>query len=276
MRWGLFARSAELEPPGRLAGDVKGPPGAGQFERVVHSGTAGARFAALVQRSESMRGWGDAHVSGPLGSCWGVGAAHVSGCKGTAGFGDGSESALGSLHGQDASYGQQSRCPRGFGGVLGCLLGEHPRFDPLALRVALAGGLAPLLAGRYGARTPRAEGRSPLGPLRRGSPARVGTGDGAVPQSVRGKRSLARGGLGQRGSAVIAEATPATPEHFAGGALCGVPPPAFPKSCARADFVLHRWRRGLLRERFPSGPIVVRRVRCRVDLLCSGSVAAGQ
>lgn len=71
MRWGLFARSAELEPPGRLAGDVKGPPGAGQFERVVHSGTAGARFAALVQRSESMRGWGDAHVSGPLGSCWG-------------------------------------------------------------------------------------------------------------------------------------------------------------------------------------------------------------
>ena len=90
MRWGLFARSAELEPPGRLAGDVKGPPGAGQFERVVHSGTAGARFAALVQRSECMRGWGDAHVSGPLGSCWGVGAAHLSGCKGAAGSGDGS------------------------------------------------------------------------------------------------------------------------------------------------------------------------------------------
>lgn len=75
--------------------------------------------------------------------------------------------------------------------------------------------------GGYGARTPRAVGRSPLGPLRCGSPARVGTGDGAVPQSVRAKRSLARGGLGRRGSAVIAEATPATPEHFAGGALCG-------------------------------------------------------
>lgn len=151
---------------------------------------------------------------------------------------------------------------------MGCLLGEHPRFDPLALRVALAGGLAPLLAGRYGARTPRAVGRSPLGPPRRGSRARVGTGDGVVPQSLRGTRFLAREGLGRHGRAVISPGLSLpTPEHLAGGVLRWGTSPGSSEALRASRFRPSPIAQSASQGRNSGGPTC-----CETGLLSCGSV----
>ncbi|SCQ64957.1 Hypothetical protein PFR_JS9-2_2396 [Propionibacterium freudenreichii] len=182
-------------------------------------------IGALVQRNGSTRGWGEAHVSSPpVAAGWGRGRAlerlqgnsRVRGRLVRARFGASTARTVHTVN-RAGALGVSEACWGVSSGSIHASIRSH-----CGWRLSVAGDSGSFTErGGYGARTPRAVGRSPLGPLRCGSPARVGTGDGAVPQSVRAKRSLARGGLGRRGSAVIAEATPATPEHFAGGALCG-------------------------------------------------------